>query len=120
MVGGLRHLSGGDQQLLAIAGDHIGRIEEYPDRGVSASRRGLRREGWNLRELGALAAMEVGGRADARRGQAGSGNTGQDFPESPGTLSEGRRQIPGPDRQFELELHGSWESVAGRSCKGVE
>ena len=49
-----------------ISRHHAGRDEEHQDRGVSAAGRGIRRERRHLRQLGALAAMEMGGAAAAR------------------------------------------------------
>ena len=49
-----------------IARHHAGRDEEHQDRGLSAARRRLRRKRRDLRQFGALAAMEMGGRASSR------------------------------------------------------
>ena len=67
LAGGLRHLSRRDQRLLEVARHHPGGDEEHQHRGLSPARRGLRGERRNIRQFGALAAMEVGGRAAAGR-----------------------------------------------------
>ena len=81
-----------------------GRHEEHQDRGVPSARRGIRGEGRNLRQFGALAAMEMGGGAASRRCQTRSGDPGADFPEGARAVQEGRRQVPGPDRESRLDL----------------
>ena len=67
LAGGLRYLSRRNQRLLEIPRHHAGGDEEHPDRGLSPARRGIRRKRRHLRQLRALAAMEVGRRADSRR-----------------------------------------------------
>jgi hypothetical protein len=66
VAGRLRHLSRRDQRLLAIPRHHARGDEEDQDRGLPPARRGLRRKRRNLRQLGALAAMEMGRRAATR------------------------------------------------------
>ena len=79
VAGGLRHLSRRDQRLLEIARHHAGRDEEHQDGSVSAARRGLRGKRRNVRQFGALAAMEMGRGADAGRCQTRSGNSRADL-----------------------------------------
>ncbi len=55
-------------------------------RGLSLARRRLRRKGRHVRQLRALAAMEVGRRSDSGRRQARSGNPGAHFPQGARTL----------------------------------
>ncbi len=90
-----------------VSGHHARRDEEDQDRGLSPARRGLRREGRHIRQLGSLAAMEVGRSASSRRRQARSGNPGANFPESSRAVPERRRQVPGPHSEPHLELHRS-------------
>ncbi|MGA2688075.1 MAG: molybdopterin-dependent oxidoreductase [Candidatus Korobacteraceae bacterium] len=59
--------------------------------GVSAAGRGIRGEGWDVCEFGALAAMEVCSAAHSGRVPSGSGHPGANLPAGPRALQERRR-----------------------------
>ena len=86
--------------------------EADPDHGVPAARRGVRREGRHLRQLGALAAMEERGAAAARHGETRPGNSGAHFPEGARAVQERRRQVPRSGSARDVELHRSAQSIA--------
>ena len=109
-----RDLSGRDERVLALARHDRRRDEDDPDDGLPAAVRRLRREGRHLRQLGALAAVEERRGAAARRRAPRSGHRRADLPEGARAVSEGRRRLPGSDREPALAVHAAGESVAGR------
>ena len=71
--------------------------EEDQHHRLSPAGRGLCREGRNVRKFRALAAMEERRTAAAGSGPAGSGNSGDDLPESARTVSR-RKAASSPTR----------------------
>ena len=72
-------------------GTTTGGDEADQHHGVSAARRGIRGEGWNVCEFGALAAMEIRSAAHAGRMPSGSGHPVANLSARPRTVQERRR-----------------------------
>ena len=93
----LRNLSRRNQRILARAGHHRRRHEEDQHHRLSLARRRLRRERRHLRQLRALAAMEVGRGSTSGRLQTRPGDPGAHLPQGSRKVSEGGRQVPRSD-----------------------
>ena len=89
-----------------------------PDHGLSFAMRGFRGERWIVHKFRPVAAVEERGAAapgDCRLDQA---IVAQIFLRVRALYPEGRRKIPGPDFESDVELYRSDESIACGSVEG--
>ncbi len=79
---------------------------------------GFAEKGWNLRQLGALAAVEECRPAASGRLPPRSGHPGANLPQGPRALQEGRRKVPRSDLERLVDVHHADEPFAGRGGEG--
>jgi len=78
---------------------------------VPPAGRWFRRERRNVRKFRALAAMEERSRATSGRVPPRSGNSGDNFPQDPRVVSEGRWQVPRSRAERHVPVHESLQPV---------
>ena len=96
------------------------RSGQHPDGGLPAADDLLRRGERLAGQFGALAAMALESRRAAGRGADRHLDHVRDLPPDARDVSQGRRRVPRPDPEPDLELHQPDRPESGRTGKGNE